>query len=52
MGAGGDGFGNFYKRLLQFGFVSLVIAWPLAIWKMFEILGWMWNHISISIGMQ
>lgn len=41
-----DGIGKAFDGLVQFCFLSLLIAWPLAIWKLIEIVVWFFRHIS------
>ena len=36
------------KPLVAFFWVSLVVAWPLGIWKLGELIWWFFSHVSWS----
>jgi len=44
----GRAMGDAVNGLLWLCGVSIVVAWPLAIWKMFDIIWWLCSHIHIT----
>lgn len=44
-----EGMGKAVDALYKALFASIIIAWPLAIWKIIEILIWIMDHVNIEI---
>jgi hypothetical protein len=42
----GKGFDELFSGL----FITIIISVPLAVWKLIDILVWIYNHVNISIG--
>lgn len=40
-----DGLGNFIMGLM----IICVISVPLALWKLIDIVIWIWNHVSLHL---
>ena len=40
-----DGLGDLFASIQRFIIVSLLVAWPLAAWKAFDIVWWFISHM-------
>lgn len=45
----GRGIGEALSTLWVFAILSLVVAWPLAIWKLIDIALWLYNNVSVTV---
>jgi len=43
-----EGIGRAFELLYRFAVLSTVVAWPLALWKLFDIAAWLFAHVSIN----
>ncbi len=39
-----------FDQLLKGMFWALCVSIPLGIWKLIEIIVWLWNHVTIDFG--
>lgn len=44
-----EGVGNAVDAMFKFIMWSLVIAWPLAIWKLIEIIIWVVENVEVGL---
>jgi hypothetical protein len=44
-----DRVGDAVVGTMETGFILLCIAVPLAIWKLVDIVIWLWRHIEIGV---
>lgn len=44
-----NGIGKFVDGLITFATVSILLAWPLALWKLWDIGWWLWNNVSVGV---
>ena len=45
---GFDGIGDAIWALWCFAVVSFFVSWPLALWKLFDIVLWLAHHLHIT----
>jgi len=43
----GNSFGDVIDGIYKFVLISTFIAWPLAIWKLIELVFWIFDHINV-----
>ena len=43
-----DGVGRAVDAVMGLLYISILVAWPLALWKLVEIVIWVWDHLEVS----
>lgn len=47
-----EGIGQAFQGLATFCIASLFVAWPLGLWKLIEIVVWLFKHVEVGVKWQ